>query len=82
MTGKRYMTVEERGILLNLSEKGYSRRKFADKLKCDHSTVDKAVKRIRELQGLLNLPKAGRKRISTEGDDRTLLRIYKEELRK
>ena len=89
MTGKRYMTVEEREILLNLSEKGYSSRKVADKLKCDHSTVAKAIKRIRERQSLLNLPKSGRKRISTEGDDRRLLRIYKankkqtaEELRK
>ena len=53
------MTVEEREILLNLSDKGYSSRKVADKLKRDHSTVAKAIKRIRERQSLLNLFKSG-----------------------
>ena len=53
------MTVEEREILLNLSEKGYSSRNVEDKLRYEQSTVAKAIKRIRERQSNLNLPIVG-----------------------
>ena len=62
-------------IILSLSGEGS--RRLAASLKRDHQRAEKVVKRVKQRQSLLNLPKSGWKLLSTDGDDLRLLRIYK-----
>ena len=61
-----------------MTHEGYSSRYIANIIECHQSTIVRNINRINERQkSLLPLPKTGGKRISTETDDRRLMRIYK-----
>ena len=78
MVNKGYLSIEKKKLIMKMTHEGYSSRYIANIIECHQSTIVRNINRINERQkSLLPLPKTGGKRISTETDDRRLMRIYK-----
>ena len=75
------MTTEQKEIVLQMSNAGFSSYKIQDVTGIQARTVQKFLKRVRERGSVENLPRSGRKRKTTIRDDRCLLRSIKKNRR-
>ena len=75
------MTTEQKEIVLQMSNAGFSSYKIQDVTDIQARTVQKFLKRVRERGSVENLPRSGRKRKTTVRDDMCLLRSIKKNRR-
>lgn len=69
------LTPRKKSVIVALSKEGFSTREISKRVKCDHSTVARQLKRYRETGSTERKNGRGRKRLSTAGDDRLLARM-------
>lgn len=75
MPRKRELDVVERSKAVLLHSQGQSQSKIAKIMKRSRYAIQAAIKRFKETGSYENRPKSGRKRITTERDDRFLTRL-------
>ena len=73
----RELTTEQKEIILNLSNEGFSSYKKQNMTGINSRTIQKLLKRMRERGSIENLPRSGGIRKKTPRDDRILFRSVK-----
>ncbi|XP_013191347.1 uncharacterized protein LOC106135546 [Amyelois transitella] len=74
MPKKSKITIENRVKIELLHEQGRSQKEIAKLVKCSRCAVQSAIKRFTETGTHDNKPRAGRKRVTTDREDRKLVR--------
>lgn len=74
---RQEMIREQKEIILQMSNAGYSSNKIQDVIGIQSRTARKFLKRVRERGSVENLPQSERKRKTTAHDDRCLLQSIK-----
>lgn len=69
------LTPEKKSVIVALSKEGLSTRKIASRIGFHHSTVSRLLKKAQETGKTDRIPGRGRKRASTNADDRILKRM-------
>jgi transposase len=71
------LTTEQKEIIVNLSNKGFSSNKIQNMTGINSKTIHKFLKRMRERGYIENLPRRGGRRKTTPRDNRILFRSVK-----
>ncbi|XP_047129640.1 uncharacterized protein LOC124809551 [Hydra vulgaris] len=77
MTGAKRLSMETRIRVVLLAEQGHSHRQIATDLKINRKTVDSLVIKHKNTGSVGDLAGRGRKRATTEREDRQLIRMSK-----
>src|SRR5690349_11548344 len=75
MPKTRELSVVERGKMVGMKEQGASNKAIAAALKCSTSTVQRLLRKNRDIGTLENLPRPGRPPIFKARDVRQLTRV-------
>ena len=73
----RDLTTPQKETIMKMSESGMSSRKIGESMQISANTVQKFLKRNRAINNDENTGRSGRKRFSTDRDDRVLARLVK-----
>jgi transposase len=71
----KHLSTSQRNIIIFLHGEGKSVRDIAKKVKCSRNAVHTTIKRQRETGSTEERKKSGRRRVSTQRDDKVLLRL-------
>ena len=77
MGPKRRISLEDRGKVLALSEEGYTQREIAARVGCTQSSVSEILKKKRLTGSVKDAKIPGRKRKTSEREDRLMVRKSK-----
>ena len=66
------LSIIQRDRIIQFKNSGLSNRKIAKKINCDEKSVRNTLKRYKMYETLLDMPKSGRPRVTTERDDRSI----------
>lgn len=78
MVKTKQLTEYQRIEIIRLKGEGMTQTEIATKLGCDQCTVSRTIKRYNEHKTVKDLARSGRKRLSTDRDQRQLIRLVKD----
>jgi MarR-like DNA-binding transcriptional regulator SgrR of sgrS sRNA len=82
MRNYNYLTIEQKEIIVRLSNSNLSLRKIAHILQCSHTCIWKTIKSFQSTNSFELEPNSGRKKISTYRDDRKLTSLLQKKTKK